>query len=220
MRTRDHSGNAGGMIPQKVDIKNPPQTERLECKKIHSRRGKTIANMKKYIGPLVLGIVLIGLIAVMFQWFETRDAQINATAQAYEKCVEAEYGTTPTAWYVEHGEYPPCEPKPSLEVDVETENVLGATAATNDQHKLIQYANADRASNGIESLIESPVLNDKAKARADSLCASGQWSHEGWEDYFEGTHSNYAGENLAKGFPDAGSAHDALMASPTHRETS
>src|SRR4051794_38870221 len=41
-------------------------------------------------------------------------------------------------------------------------------------------------------------LSHRAQARAAGLCASHQWSHDGWKDSFKGLKYKYAGENLAK----------------------
>lgn len=54
-----------------------------------------------------------------------------------------------------------------------------------------------------EPLMESQILNARAQARAELLCAREQWSHEAFADSFKGLRYTYAGENLAKGFLDA-----------------
>lgn len=58
--------------------------------------------------PIVFGIIIVGLIAAMFRWFETRDAQINEAAQKYEECMKIQYDSTPLEWHAEYGVYPPC----------------------------------------------------------------------------------------------------------------
>ncbi len=65
-------------------------------------------------------------------------------------------------------------------------------------------------------LYVDPVLMERAQTRAEYLCAHAQWSHEGWTSSFAGM-GGYVGENLATGFSDATSTHQAFMASPTHR---
>lgn len=62
------------------------------------------------------------------------------------------------------------------------------------------------------------LLTIRAHERAEQLCATNQWSHEGWMKSFEGLSYTYAGENLAKDFPSAHKAHEALMASKTHKD--
>ncbi len=62
-----------------------------------------------------------------------------------------------------------------------------------------------------------PVLSNRAELRAEYLCAHNQWSHDGWLTSFKGIEASYEGENLAKGFKDATSTNQALMASPTHK---
>lgn len=54
-------------------------------------------------------IVAIVAIVWLLKWSNYRDEQVNTAMQAYEKCVLEEYGTTPSRWYVENGELPPCQ---------------------------------------------------------------------------------------------------------------
>lgn len=82
---------------------------------------------------------------------------------------------------------------------------------------LVLMINASRIEAGVLPLKQSPVLDARADARAELLCARGQWSHDGWRDSFKGLKHTYAGENLAKGFDSATSTHAGLMASPTHK---
>ena len=61
------------------------------------------------------------------------------------------------------------------------------------------------------------ILSQKAHVRAEQLCKTGQWSHEGWVKSFSGTKYNYLGENLAKNFPRLEDAHAGFMNSSSHR---
>lgn len=61
------------------------------------------------------------------------------------------------------------------------------------------------------------VLSQRAQVRAETLCKTGQWSHDGWEKSFEGLPGGYIGENLARGFATPKEAHEALMKSPMHK---
>lgn len=61
---------------------------------------------------------------------------------------------------------------------------------------LLLYTNALRQ----QPLIENDILHTRAQARAEQLCAEGQWSHAGFTDSFRGLNYRYAGENLAKGY--------------------
>lgn len=54
----------------------------------------------------VVGVVAI--CGVMLYLAAQRDKAVMQAADLYEKCVKEQYGTTPTAWYYEHGEYPEC----------------------------------------------------------------------------------------------------------------
>lgn len=53
-------------------------------------------------------IVIIILFVGFFKWSAHRDQVMFEAYEKYEACVKAEYGTTPSAWYAEHGETPPC----------------------------------------------------------------------------------------------------------------
>lgn len=54
-------------------------------------------------------ILIIAGIALFLNWSAGQVKQQNDAAMAYEQCVEEEYGTTPTAWYLTYGEYPSCK---------------------------------------------------------------------------------------------------------------
>ena len=57
---------------------------------------------------------IAGIVAVIwfFQWTAERNEKLMTWADAYEKCVMAEYHTTPMAWYWDHDEtLPECDPK-------------------------------------------------------------------------------------------------------------
>lgn len=58
------------------------------------------------------GIGAIIAVAIFLSWVNKHDKAIEQSSEAYEKCVMAEYNTTPSAWYNEHGQYPECNPKP------------------------------------------------------------------------------------------------------------
>lgn len=57
---------------------------------------------------LTTTLLAIALLYGLFQWMQARDEAIAQGAQAYEECVKREFGTTPSAWYNEQGEYPVC----------------------------------------------------------------------------------------------------------------
>lgn len=73
--------------------------------------------------------------------------------------------------------------------------------------------NAER----VQPLTYDPILAERAELRADFLCKSGQWSHDGWKASFSGLGGKLWGENLAKDFGNDTATHKALMKSPTHR---
>ena len=53
----------------------------------------------------------VGVIAVVvfLSWAaEKRGEEFDASMTAYEDCVQAEYGRSPSSFYQEHGYYPEC----------------------------------------------------------------------------------------------------------------
>mgnify|MGYP001609892734 CR=1 FL=1 len=77
---------------------------------------------------------------------------------------------------------------------------------------LLMFSNAER----VTPLQYDTALAQRAQIRAEQLCETKQWSHDGWRDSFKG-YSGYWGENLARNFDSATSTHKALMKSPTHK---
>lgn len=57
----------------------------------------------------------LGVLAVafLFAWLNDRAERLTLWADAYEACVEAQYGRTPASYYQEHGEYPTCDVAPT-----------------------------------------------------------------------------------------------------------
>jgi len=82
---------------------------------------------------------------------------------------------------------------------------------------LIVLMNASRADMQVAPLREDPTLQSRAQARAEMLCASGRFSHDGYEAAYRGLAYGWKGENLARGHRDPRSVHAQLMASPSHR---
>lgn len=68
----------------------------------------------------------------------------------------------------------------------------------------------------VHPLADSPLLDRRAKERAEYLCANHQWSHDGWYYSFRDTGYKYAGENLARYYPTDTATFQALSASPSH----
>ncbi|MES2014506.1 MAG: CAP domain-containing protein [Patescibacteria group bacterium] len=89
---------------------------------------------------------------------------------------------------------------------------------------LTALTNDDRATNGVGTLIEDPLLKKAAETKAVDMAAKGYFSHvtpDGktpwyWLDLV-GYNYTYAGENLAVNFTDSKDVEDAWMKSPTHR---
>ncbi len=64
-------------------------------------------------------------------------------------------------------------------------------------------------------LSTSTSLTHIAEQRVEYLCTH-EFSHDGW--YKFPSNFSYRGENLARGYPDATSTHQALMNSPSHKK--
>jgi hypothetical protein len=102
--------------------------------------------------------------------------------------------------------------------------VLGYTANISPG-EVIRLTNVQRAANGLASLTENTILDSAALAKGNDMLAKGYWAHfapdgtSPWSFFINfGYKYQYAGENLARDFSDAGSAVNAWMASPTHKE--
>ena len=82
---------------------------------------------------------------------------------------------------------------------------------------LVMLMNASRADAHVPPFREDPALSAGAQVRAERLCATRQFSHDGYQAAFNGLRYNWKGENLAMGHQDAKSIHAQLMGSPGHR---
>lgn len=89
---------------------------------------------------------------------------------------------------------------------------------------LVELANKDRQKKGVAPLQYNKKLERAAFLKAENMMKLQYWAHYGpnkespWQFIIQSGYSYaYAGENLAKGFSDSDSVHDAWMASPTHR---
>ncbi len=83
---------------------------------------------------------------------------------------------------------------------------------------LVMLMNASRADAHVPAFREDPALSARAQVRAERMCSTKQFSHDGYQAAFDGLRYNWKGENLAMGRKDAESIHAQLMASPGHRE--
>ncbi|MCC7304583.1 hypothetical protein IT418_04205 [bacterium] len=89
---------------------------------------------------------------------------------------------------------------------------------------LVELANKDRQEKELPPLKYNKKLERAAFLKAENMFKEQYWAHYGpnkespWQFILESGYTYaYAGENLAKGFSDSQSVHDAWMASPTHR---
>jgi hypothetical protein len=102
--------------------------------------------------------------------------------------------------------------------------VLGAHTNLSSASLLTETNKARATSNALGSLQLSTALNKAAEAKAEDMVARNYWSHNTpdakapWSFISAAGYSyETAGENLAYGFEDAGSALAAWMHSPSHR---
>lgn len=107
---------------------------------------------------------------------------------------------------------------------VKSGQVLGY-AANIAPSEVERLTNKERADNGLSPVTDNPVLDAAALAKGKDMLAKGYWAHvapdgtQPWAFFVKaGYDYKYAGENLARDFPDASSAVNAWMASPSHRE--
>lgn len=91
--------------------------------------------------------------------------------------------------------------------------------------EVIQLTNEKRVAAGLSPLKVNNSLSAAAKAKGENMLAQDYWAHiapdgtEPWKFFNDyGYKYRYAGENLARDFSTAGSAVEAWMASPSHRE--
>jgi len=98
----------------------------------------------------------------------------------------------------------------------------GANIAPSD---VINLTNTKRQELGLNSLEYSSMLSQAAQAKGQDMIAKDYWAHvspDGIQPWYFITNAGYkyryAGENLARDFSDPGSAVEAWIASPSHRE--
>lgn len=103
-------------------------------------------------------------------------------------------------------------------------SVLGY-AANIAPSEVISLTNQQRAANGLSPLTENKTLDSAALAKGNDMLAKGYWAHfapdgtSPWSFFTGfGYKYQYAGENLARDFTNAGSAVTAWMNSPSHKE--
>src|SRR3989344_2822851 len=102
-------------------------------------------------------------------------------------------------------------------------SILGIQANISIE-ELLSLTNQKRQENGITQLSFNEELTDAAARKAEDMLEHDYWAHNSptgktpWV-FIKGAGYDYvyAGENLAKGFPNAKEVVDAWMASPNHR---
>lgn len=102
--------------------------------------------------------------------------------------------------------------------------VLGY-AANISPSEVERLTNVQREQNGLGDLTDNSELDAGALAKGQNMLKEQYWAHvapdgtQPWAFFVaQGYSYQYAGENLARDFPDAQSAVTAWMNSPTHRE--
>lgn len=98
-------------------------------------------------------------------------------------------------------------------------------AANISADEVIRLTNEKRAAAGLAPLTQNATLSQAAQAKGVEMLNKDYWAHvapdgtQPWKFFIDfGYKYRYAGENLARDFSDAGSAVDAWMASPSHKE--
>ena len=89
---------------------------------------------------------------------------------------------------------------------------------------LVKFTNQERVKAGLQPVVNNPLLNQSAQAKADDMVSRNYWSHnapdgtEPWQ-FIHNVDYNYdmAGENLSCWYDNAKQAVDAWMDSPTHK---
>jgi uncharacterized protein YkwD len=101
--------------------------------------------------------------------------------------------------------------------------VLGSQAEIT-RTKLLDFTNDERGKNGASSLVLNDKLSEAAYRKAKDMFARQYWAHDApdgtkpWKWLADVGYSyEVAGENLAKGFDNAGAIVRAWMESPTHK---
>lgn len=91
--------------------------------------------------------------------------------------------------------------------------------------EVIKLSNDKRLEAGLSPLSENPLLVEAARQKGLDMLEKDYWAHvspDGVEPWYffqsVGYDYRYAGENLARDFSSPGSAVEAWMASPTHRD--
>lgn len=91
--------------------------------------------------------------------------------------------------------------------------------------ELFQDTNKERAQAGVPELALNDKLSEAAFLRAQDMFEKNYWSHtsptgvQPWKWFADvGYNYSYAGENLAKNYPNAEATVEAWMNSPSHRE--
>jgi len=102
--------------------------------------------------------------------------------------------------------------------------VLGFAAQISPA-EVIRLTNERRVAAGLSPLTENASLSQAALAKGADMLNKGYWAHfapdgtSPWKFFLDfGYKYRYAGENLARDFSNPGSAVEAWMNSPTHRD--
>ena len=83
--------------------------------------------------------------------------------------------------------------------------------------KLIQLVNEERKLHNLSPLKEVDELQKSSMFRAEEICETSNWSHDGWINVVASYYSyKNAGENLAKNYDSEAETVKAWMDSPTH----
>jgi uncharacterized protein YkwD len=162
---------------------------------------------------LVVGIVLYDGYLQVREWFPSHEATTTdvGVLRLEDDLRSGSAGTaTVTPTVIPSGQVTKQSPDHVAEPADET-------LPTDFQSAVLGLTNVDRAAAGLPPLKEKEQLDTLAQARAVGICASGDFSHNGWRAYINQTSYSWIGENLATDFDSAKQTEDAWMASPEHR---
>ena len=104
----------------------------------------------------------------------------------------------------------------------EAAEVGQAQSILREEVDMVQLTNDYRVTKNLAPLTEDHKLVVSAQEKADTLCRTGEFTHEsGGEEFYKpidrsGYNYKKAGENLAKGFKTTSKAFQGLLDSPSH----
>jgi len=72
-------------------------------------RSDSINNKNIMFQKTAFILLLLLTMIIILQWADIREKKVMQSATVYEKCIRAEYNTTPSEYYNKHNTYPVCD---------------------------------------------------------------------------------------------------------------